>query len=265
VDDAAGIAGHGPELGDVGGSVVGHDFSDGDAAFGEPGDGPVQEPDGDCGGLVGQDLDIGQAGRVVDGDVDGLPPGLVGVSSRALAQDSLPGPGEASEGLDVEVDQLAGVTAAVPVRGLGRLEAGQPVEPDPGQHRADRRDRQAQLRGDHRAGPAQPAQRHDRRFHRGRGPGRRRVRPRGPIRHRLTTVIATQPDPSTTLAHVRRLRGLGDGPALEPDPLAHQQTTQRGQTGISVDVHRAPWGRERLSTLNFSRSPTRNNLPGNYT
>ena len=41
-------------------------------------------------------------------------------------------------------------------------------------------------------------------------------------------------------------------------------TGQRGQAGISVDVHRAPWERERLSTLNFSRSPTRNNLPGNY-
>jgi hypothetical protein len=56
------------------GLCVGHDFSNGGAVFGEPRHGPVQDPYGDRGGLVGQYLDIGQSGRVVDGAWTASPP-----------------------------------------------------------------------------------------------------------------------------------------------------------------------------------------------
>ena len=44
-----------------------------DAAVGEPGDRSFEEPDGGDGAFVGEDLDVGEAGGVIDADVDGFP------------------------------------------------------------------------------------------------------------------------------------------------------------------------------------------------
>ena len=78
---------------DVGGAVVGHDSFNGDAVGGEPGDGPIEERDAGGCFLVGQDLDVGDAaGDVVAGFV------------------------ETAELFDVDVDQLAGMAAAIPIR-----------------------------------------------------------------------------------------------------------------------------------------------------
>ena len=78
---------------DVGGAVVGHDSFNGDAVGGELGDGPIEERDAGGCFLVGQDLDVGDAvGDVVAGFV------------------------ETAVLFDVDVDQLAGMAAAIPIR-----------------------------------------------------------------------------------------------------------------------------------------------------
>jgi hypothetical protein len=129
-------------------------------------DGAAEEPDRGERLLVGQDLDVGQAGGIVDGDVHELPADAlaavtVAVDERrvvvlaqpvadALARAAM----DAPELLDVDVDQLAGPRALVALRGL----APQPAElahPDPGQDARHRRQRHAEQLGDLGAGEAQ--------------------------------------------------------------------------------------------------------------
>ena len=73
VADAEGAAGDGVDRGAVGGAVVGDQPLDGDAVAGVVRDRAAQEPDRGGGLLVGEDLDVGQAGGVVDRDVHELP------------------------------------------------------------------------------------------------------------------------------------------------------------------------------------------------
>ncbi len=69
----------------VGRAVIRHHALDRDAVAVVERDRAAQEADG-CGGfLVGQDLDVGQAGGVIDADVDELPAG--GAAAAALADD----------------------------------------------------------------------------------------------------------------------------------------------------------------------------------
>ena len=57
----------------VGATVVGDQPLGGDAIAGKVRDGAMKESDGGDRFLVGEDLDVGQAGGVVDRDVDVLP------------------------------------------------------------------------------------------------------------------------------------------------------------------------------------------------
>ena len=74
--DAELVAGDAVQVGAVGGAVVGHDPLDGDVVAGVEGDGSFEELDGGGGFLVAVDFDVGQAGGVVDADVDELPAGV---------------------------------------------------------------------------------------------------------------------------------------------------------------------------------------------
>jgi hypothetical protein len=81
--------------------------------------------------LVGQDLGVGEAGGVVDADVNELPAGradLLGMGDRpapsmhsAVAGDSVAGNLDAPQLLDVDVDELTGSLALVAVGRLGWL------------------------------------------------------------------------------------------------------------------------------------------------
>ena len=59
----------------IAGAVVGEQAADGDAVLGIEGDGGAQEGDGGFGLLVGQHAGEGEAGGIVDGDMQGLPAG----------------------------------------------------------------------------------------------------------------------------------------------------------------------------------------------
>jgi hypothetical protein len=104
-------------------AVVAHDPLDGDAVAAVERDGAAQEADRGGGLFVGQDLDVGEAGGVVDADVDELPAdGLLAVLARAALQppvavNTVPGPAgrDPSERLDVDLQQLARVAALVTV------------------------------------------------------------------------------------------------------------------------------------------------------
>ena len=116
---AAGFA-EGP--GAIAGAVVGHHPRHLDAEAGVVGDGGREEGDGALLLLVGQDLREGQAGGVVDRDVDELPAGAARLALLRIAGDAMADALEAAELLDVDVDQFAGMLALVAADRLGRLE-----------------------------------------------------------------------------------------------------------------------------------------------
>jgi hypothetical protein len=135
-------------------------------------DGAAQKRDRAAGLLVAQDLGVGEAGGVVDGDVDVVPAGLatdapsgVGVGACVVlagAGDALAGAADdPTEFLDVDVDQLAGPGAFIALRGL-EAEPAQLAHPGSGQDARDRRQRPVEQLGDLGAGQAQPSQRRDR-------------------------------------------------------------------------------------------------------
>src|SRR5260221_13312411 len=63
--------------------------------------------------LIGQKLGEGDAGSVIDGDVEKLPSGAAGVIALAVARDAVADPLDAGELLDIEVDELARVLTLV--------------------------------------------------------------------------------------------------------------------------------------------------------
>jgi hypothetical protein len=72
VTDASVLQGLGEEFGSIGRSIVGHDPLDLDAQAFVPGQRPLQEGGGVFAPEAGQDLGVGQPGRIIDGDVQVL-------------------------------------------------------------------------------------------------------------------------------------------------------------------------------------------------
>ena len=59
-------------VGAVAGAIVGVDALGGDAVPGKEGEGGVEESDGAAGGLIWEELSEGEAGMIIDGDVEKL-------------------------------------------------------------------------------------------------------------------------------------------------------------------------------------------------
>src|SRR6266536_2845174 len=97
--------------------VIGEHPLDPDPVTAEEGDCAAQEADRSSCLLVAEHLDIGEPGRVVDGDVHELPadPAAPG---RAVAVDAVAGPADLSQLLDIDVDELAWPR---PLVAVGRL------------------------------------------------------------------------------------------------------------------------------------------------
>src|SRR4051794_38149443 len=93
----------------IGRSVAGHDPLDADAEALEPGQCAAGERDGARGFLVDQDLTVGHAASIADGDVEILPVGAALVAlCGAIAGDAVADASDAAELLDVDVDEFAG-------------------------------------------------------------------------------------------------------------------------------------------------------------
>ena len=108
----------------IGIAVVGHDPLDGDAMAREPDQRPLEEGDGPGLALVGEDLGVGQARGVIDGDVQVFPADAAVAVDHAgpAAGDAMPDAGDPPKLLGVDVDELAGALAleAHDLRGVDR-------------------------------------------------------------------------------------------------------------------------------------------------
>ena len=95
------------QLRHVGRPVVRHDPLGAHASCAEPAQSSDEEAGGRATALVVQDLDIGEAGGVVDGDMDEVP-ARASVAPRApVARAAMARPLETAQLLDVEMDQFA--------------------------------------------------------------------------------------------------------------------------------------------------------------
>jgi len=152
------------DRGAVAAAVVGHDALDDHAVFGEPGDRAFEEGDAGRALLVREDLEIRDSARVIDRDVHELPASTaIARISRGATSDTMARPFEPAQLLHVDRDQLAGMSPAVPVRWLRRLQARTALQTEPTQDRAHRGGRQVELGCDLRARPPQSSQPFDQR------------------------------------------------------------------------------------------------------
>src|ERR1700759_3812783 len=131
-------------VGAVARAVVAHHPLDRHAHRGKPPNRSPQEAGGRLAALVCEHLHVGQAGRVIDADVDELPAGDavatgVGEAIAAVAGDAMSRAQDPPQLLDVDVDQLSGARSLVAVWWLGWLEAAALAQPDPRQPPRDGR------------------------------------------------------------------------------------------------------------------------------
>src|SRR5579863_3465428 len=134
--DAELEAGGAEVSGAIAGAVVGEQAADRDAVLGVEGDGGVQEGDGSFGLLVGQHAGEGEAGVIVDGDVQSLPAGEL----RAAAAPAIAPNGDllvAGHALDVEMEQIAGSRMLITHDRWGGMEMAPAVEMSAPQDAAD--------------------------------------------------------------------------------------------------------------------------------
>ena len=123
-------------VGAITAAVVGQQSAHADAVASEEVNGILEEGDGGVGLLIGQDLSEGQAGVVVDGDMQGLPSGMFVLAATATVgapRDLL----EAGHALDVEMQEIAGSGMFVAHDGRGRMQIAPATEPSAAQNAAD--------------------------------------------------------------------------------------------------------------------------------
>ena len=126
--DAELAAGGGEVAGAVGGAAIGENALDADAMSFEESDGLVESLEDAVDLLVWEEAGKGEAGVVVDGDVEAFDAGAR-IAEGAIAGGADAGPREAAQFLDVEMKEFARVSTLVTLwRRFGRLEGGEAME-----------------------------------------------------------------------------------------------------------------------------------------
>ena len=190
------------------------------------------------GGFVRVELREGDAGVVVDTDVDVFPSGALCTLSSVVGH-PVTGPVEAAEFLDVEMQQVARVRVFIAADGRRRIEGAEAGNPRAAKHPTDGGGRDPEGGGNLRAGPAETAQRNDL------DGDSRRQRPADTVWARTAVaqavgalgLVAGHP-----LAHRAGTNPDGGGHrsrrlALVEDPPDNFGSTLRRQLGILMDVH----------------------------
>ncbi len=143
-----GAASLGKGIGDIGGAVVAHHPAALDPLAVEPGKRPGEEADHGWFLLVLQYLDVRQPRGVVDGDMDLVVADAVGAPFLAITGDSVPHFPEASQGFDVDVEQIARPLPLVALHWRFGLQVSQPTQSDSVESTGHGRKRSRQQPGD---------------------------------------------------------------------------------------------------------------------
>jgi hypothetical protein len=236
------FTGGGKKFGAVGGAAIGEHPLDLDAVFLVEADGLVEgvENAGDL--FVGQEAGEGEAGMIVDGDMEGLDAGTW-IALGAIAGGADAGALEAAQLLDVEVEKFAGRGAFIAHdRRLGRFERREAIESVTAQDAGesglgDREDHE-----DLGVGAALAAEGEDAGFELSTRFARLAMRGRGVVFEaagKSGCFGAGEPAANGLLAHGISGRCGAKGEAVGGEMGSHLSSRERGEFGISVHVVRA--------------------------
>ena len=141
-------------------AIVGHDAGNGDTEAFVISHCCLKERNGAFRFLIRQDLGEGDAGVIVNTNVDELPANAPAIAlTGAIAGDAVADFVEATELFDVDMDHLARRFALIAVHRLGRLQVAYPVQSQPAQDPAHGGRRYLEFGRDLLAGVALPPQR----------------------------------------------------------------------------------------------------------
>ena len=221
----------------VTGAVVGHDGLDSHSTTPEPSDRASKEGGRGRGSLVGQHFGVGQTGGIVDRDVDELPPDAADTSG-AITVDAVADAADASELLDIDVDQFPRALLLVSDDGLSRFQTLSPRQTRTGQDPSHGGRAQADPRGDLRTCISSPSQTQNLTDSQRMGLPRHSVRPRTPIdQRRLAGLsISRLPLKRRPPRYTSRLGGAGRAHPLK-HPSNQEHSTGRATSGILVQLH----------------------------
>ena len=131
---------------------------DGDAEVSEESESGVEEGDDAASGFVWEDGGEGEARVIVDSDVEILPAGAAGVVELAIAGDAMTRADNASELLDVEMEEVTRSGAFVADDRRRRFESGEAMEAVAAKNAGDGGFGELGLGGDLKAGELVAAQ-----------------------------------------------------------------------------------------------------------
>jgi hypothetical protein len=128
VVQAVALGGGTEEMGAIARAVVAHDALSLNAEGSEVSQGAFEEEDGAVLPFIRHDLSEGEAGSVVDADVDELPAGPAHLVT-SIVRDAVAGAHDFAQLLDIEVEEFAGMLALVAHDWRSGLQSAQPSEP----------------------------------------------------------------------------------------------------------------------------------------
>lgn len=236
------VAGGGEEFGAIGGATIGEDLLDFDAVSAIEADRLVQSVEDAGNPFVGEQASEGEAGVVVDGDVETFDAGA-GVTEGAIPGGAHAWASEATELLDVEVEKVAwGGAFVAQRRRFGRFERREAIEVMTAQDAGKSGLGDGENHPDLSVRAALAAQHEDLGFELGAGLARLAKRPGGMIVQALREARllgAVEPATNGLLADAesdgRGAQGEAELSVLE----CHLGSRQRSKSGISVHVVRA--------------------------
>jgi hypothetical protein len=214
---------------------------DADPELGKEGESEVEEGNDAASSLVREDGGKSESRVVVDGDMKVFPAGAASVIELAVPGDAVPWADNASEFLDVEVEEISRSGAFVAYDRRRRLERGQTVQTVAAKNAADGGLGELGLGGDLKAWQLTAAKSedpsHPERVRGGRGRRRlgRAVRKAG----EAFGLEASEPFVDRTFRKTESGRDGGDRLMTLENPMDHLGSTQRGESGLTMHVHAA--------------------------
>ena len=125
--EAEGGSGRAHEMRTITRAIVGIETLRLDTVAAEEGEGGVEKSDGTNGGFVWVKLGEGEAGMIIDGNMEELPAGPPDMVGLAITGDAVSWTLDPGQFLDVEMDELAWVRSLVALDRRRRRELGQPL------------------------------------------------------------------------------------------------------------------------------------------
>ncbi len=148
------------EMGAITAAVVAHDPLHFNAQRSEVSQGAFEEEDSAVLAFIGHDLSKGEAGSVIDANMDVFPTGAAHLIASIVGH-AVAGADNAAELFDVEVEEFSGVLPLVAHDWRSGLQGTQPSEPVAPEQARDGGAREPTLARDLEAGQTQPAQSQD--------------------------------------------------------------------------------------------------------